>query len=445
MRRSLILILSVCLNLMLGALWFASRHRAAPPSARDSSSIIVTNQGKTLVVVRKQYFAWQELESADYAAYVANLRQIGCPEQTIRDIVIADVNELYAKRILDEVPTPQQQWWRTSPDTNLLAAASAKNVELDQERRTLLTTLLGADWEKALAAQRPLVVLNGPVLGELSPETKNSVQEIIARSQQRTQEYLDAQKAADHPADPAELARIGRQTRTELSQVLNAAQMEEFLLRYSDTASALRAQLRGLELTPDEFRNLFRAADPIEQQLQSLTGDPQTKAVQQAALQTQFAAILKGVLGAERFQAYQQAQDPLWAAAAATANQAGASPEAAQKLYTLNKLIADEQNRIRNDPSLADAQKAGQLIALDKQQQQASDQILGVAPAAAPPVPPLPPDAAPSRTHAYNPGETIDMIAARYGTTPAAILNANPDVNFNGLSRGASIRIPLPQ
>jgi len=40
--------------------------------------------------VRRQFFSWQQLESPDYQTYVANLRDIGCPEQTIRDIIIAD-------------------------------------------------------------------------------------------------------------------------------------------------------------------------------------------------------------------------------------------------------------------------------------------------------------------------------------------------------------------
>jgi LysM repeat protein len=441
MRRSLILVISVCLNLALGAIYLHSRRHSATAHAPEPATIVITNQGKTHVVIRKQYFAWQELESADYAAYVANLREIGCPEQTIRDIVIADVNQLYTKRILEEVPTADQQWWRTTPDTNFLAAASVKTRELDQERRTLLATLLGPDWETALSPQRPLLQLNGPVLGELSAETKNAVQGIIARSQERTQEYLDAQKAAGRATDPAELARIAQQTRTELAQVLTAAQMEEFLLRYSDSATALRAQLRGVELTPDEFRNLFRAADPIEQQLQLAAGDAPDKISQQTALATQLGDLFKSVLGSDRYRAYQLAQDPLYAAAVAAGDQAGASPQAVQKLYALNKLIADEQARIRNNPSLTDDQKTAQLKALDQQQQQASDQILGLAPAE-PPLPPMPAPPAPGPVHAYAPGETIDQIAAMYGVTPAAILNANPDVNFNGLTRGAAIKIP---
>ena len=43
-------------------------------------------------------FRWSQIESGDYRTYIANLRGIGCPEQTIRDLVKADVDSLYASR-----------------------------------------------------------------------------------------------------------------------------------------------------------------------------------------------------------------------------------------------------------------------------------------------------------------------------------------------------------
>jgi hypothetical protein len=47
---------------------------------------------------QRENFQWRQIESADYRTYIANLRAIGCPEQTIRDIIIADVHQVYEKR-----------------------------------------------------------------------------------------------------------------------------------------------------------------------------------------------------------------------------------------------------------------------------------------------------------------------------------------------------------
>src|SRR5687767_8219127 len=43
-------------------------------------------------------FHWSEVESADYKEYIAKLRAVLCPEDTIRDIIVADINKLYAPR-----------------------------------------------------------------------------------------------------------------------------------------------------------------------------------------------------------------------------------------------------------------------------------------------------------------------------------------------------------
>lgn len=438
MRRRLIFVFSAGLNVALAAVLLFSRHHATPPSSPSStnSGPAGTNRVKTQFVLRKQFFTWQQLETPEYPAFIENLRAIGCPEQTIRDIIVADVNQLYLKKRLMEVVMPDQQWWRSAPDTNVIRAANAKILALDQERRELLTTLLGPNWDLAdPTAKRSAVALTGPVLGALPPETRQAVEDIAAQSQQRVQAYLDGQKKLGKPVDPAELARLDKETRNELAQVLNPTQFEEYLLRYSQTASDLRSQLTGLQVTPDEFRNLFRATDPIDQQLQ-LAGT-----AQKGALEQQLENAIKNVLGPDRFQEYLTSQDPAYRDAVALGQQFGASPDVVQSLYELNQATQDELDRIRNDSSLTPEQKAAQLLATQLDQAAARNDLLGLTPAT-PPAPPPPP---PSQFHTFSPGETVNQIAAQYGVTPISILNANPNLDFNNLSRGAPIRIPQSQ
>jgi LysM repeat protein len=402
-----------------------------------------TNKPKTPgVVVRKQFFSWREVESADYPAYIANLRGIGCPEQTVRDIIIADVNQLYGRRRADLIDTPEEQWWRTPPETNFVEAARAKLEGLDQERRTLLTALLGTNWDVPIpATTRQIIPLNGAVLGDLSPETKDAVQKILAHSQERVKAYLDAQKAASQKPDPAELVRLEKQTRSELAQVLNPAQMEEFLLRYSQTAIDMRNRFKTFDVTPDQFRAMFRALDPIELDLAGIVGDPATVASERAAFKKQEDDAIKDALGAERYQAFVQANDPAYQAALKAGQEAGATPDMVQKLYALNKLITQQRAQIQNDPTLTDDQKTAQLAALDQQQQTFGDQILGVQPPP-PPLPPIPQPPPIQAVHTFAPGETMDIIAARYGVSVDAIANANPGMNLNVLSSGTQINIP---
>src|SRR6266498_4352074 len=101
---------SLAANLGLAAGWLISRNHWAKSSevALAEAAHAVQSTGRTNVVVRRQFFSWREVESADYPTYIANLRDIGCPEQTIRDIIIADVNGLYARKRAMELVTGEQ-------------------------------------------------------------------------------------------------------------------------------------------------------------------------------------------------------------------------------------------------------------------------------------------------------------------------------------------------
>src|SRR5436305_6744109 len=97
---------------------------------RKSSSPLV----KTNVVLRRQPFTWSEIESSDYRTYIANLRRGGCPEKTIRDIIVADVNDLYAERIAKEITFPEQKWWLPQPDMDAFESGMSQLRALEAEK-----------------------------------------------------------------------------------------------------------------------------------------------------------------------------------------------------------------------------------------------------------------------------------------------------------------------
>ncbi len=343
--------------------------------------------------MRRQFFSWHELESDDYPTYIANLRDIACPEQTIRDIIIADVNALYARKRAQEILTPGQQWWRSEPDTNVLQAALQKARELEQQRSDLLVRLLGTNWESGDLVNLPRpsrqgVILDGPQLGALPAETKQAIQEANARSADRMEAYLDAQRAAGKVPDPVELAKLRQQTRDDLARVLSPPQLEEFLLRYSQNASDLRAELGQLSyfnVTSNEFRLLFRATDNLDQQIRLLSGtDPDTVA-QRNALDSARENAIKLALGPSRYEEYRDLQDPLYRQAMAQAIQAG-TPEAAASIYEINLAAQTEQDSIRSNTNLTASQKSVELkqLELESTHGQYPRHRPGTAPRAAP-------------------------------------------------------------
>ncbi len=94
--------LSVFLNCVLAILaaWPAVKARVTDRIAVTSCSrenLPSANPGAP-IASQPLTFNWSAVESSDYPTYIANLRAIGCPEPTIRDIIKADVHSLYAAR-----------------------------------------------------------------------------------------------------------------------------------------------------------------------------------------------------------------------------------------------------------------------------------------------------------------------------------------------------------
>ena len=115
MNAKRLLILSLVLNLGLAgaAAWLAKKRStsvAVPNTIQTATKSDLANPkastepkpppNPTVADPAKptQSFDWRMVESEDYKKYIANLRAIGCPEETIRDIIIADVNKLFASR-----------------------------------------------------------------------------------------------------------------------------------------------------------------------------------------------------------------------------------------------------------------------------------------------------------------------------------------------------------
>src|SRR6185295_13015383 len=97
----------IWLVVLNGAIWLMLFHRRTGAKARSAESseaatnVVVTAAARPVapIVVRTNAFEWRQLESEDYRTYINRLRSIGCPEETIRDIVIADLEKLMAPEI----------------------------------------------------------------------------------------------------------------------------------------------------------------------------------------------------------------------------------------------------------------------------------------------------------------------------------------------------------
>ncbi len=98
MKARFILTASLLLNLILFGVVLWLRHQPSEPTLATPSLTTSPETPPTLQPASPQPFRWSQLESSNYPTYIANLRGIGCPELTVREIITADVADLFAPR-----------------------------------------------------------------------------------------------------------------------------------------------------------------------------------------------------------------------------------------------------------------------------------------------------------------------------------------------------------
>ena len=303
---------------------------------------------------------------------------------------------------------------------NLFCCPQSRQAERDRgHRRERRGSALGR--VSRPRPSRPGVVLDGPVLGNLPVDVKQSLQEINAHSEDRMQAYIESQRLQGKAPDPVEMARLRQQTRDELARVLAPGQLEEFLLRYSQYANTLRANLGELQYfnaTPDEFRAVFRATDNIDQQIQLLADSTDPASVQaRKSLEAQRDNAIKTALGQKRYDEYVLLHDPLYREAVLAADQAG-TPEAAKTLYQINLAAASTLDALQTNSDLTTSQKAIEQKQLELDQLKANALATGQQ---------VPPDNQAStqsnqrRMYTLRPGDTPAVIGLIYGVPEGAI------------------------
>ena len=371
------------------ALKGATNAGATPPTSAAPTNFLAPTpreSAKPRLTPANKKFTWQDVQSDSYRIYLENLRLSGCPEDKVRSIALADINELFAQRRLKDAVAQDLPWWRFEANYALATASRfspEKDQQIEEERRELIARLLGPGAVESKQGETTVggvARLTGPVLGRLPPERLSAVQENCNSSYERRQNVLGESFNANKPLNQVDEARMREQTRVELRRVLNAQEMEEFLLRNSNNAFQLREELRGFEPTPDEFRKIFRATDPLDHAMQLEFGGPEALSdKQRERWQRQRDAAIKEVLPPQRHAAYLLIKDPLYRQAQMYAQQYGAPAKTIQPIYEMTKAVESQRQAIINNARLTPEQKAAELQKMNLEQQQRIQRIIGEA------------------------------------------------------------------
>src|SRR5688572_26868288 len=264
---------SVILNGVLAGAFFLWPRPKPNPTSPSSVALELEARAEPEAAQRKssplppatlKAFHWSQLESSDFHLYMANLRGIGCPEETVRDLVIAEINKLYAPKFAALMSQAQHyDYWKPSSRKSREALATQLQA-LRAEKGDLLKALLGVEsdpnerWANITVDE---LVEQGR-FAFLSAEKQKLLRDILARYD------------LNNDTDPR---RTREKRREELAQVLSPEELYQFELRDSNAADSVRGRFGQADLTEEEYKKLFDLRKAYEDEVGAIAdnSDPE--------------------------------------------------------------------------------------------------------------------------------------------------------------------------
>lgn len=264
-----ILVLSVLLNAVLAALIAhelrvrssdGALPQARPPAVTSPVAALPRPATRGQVITNQAGWAW--IESRDLGRLVANLRAVGCPEQTIQDIACLRLCREYRQKLLARTAALEQSipYWRAVPPDH---GRDERNVrqEINEEINTGLEALFGGNGQAIRMRVAGLSEdwLPAPYLTE---EKSRLVRAIGRHYQQLGSELSDPASVPFGYADPQareQILELARQKTAELRQALTPDEYQLYLLHDSPAAQYVRSRLPEAK-SEDEYRVMVRVA-----------------------------------------------------------------------------------------------------------------------------------------------------------------------------------------
>lgn len=306
----------------------------------------VQESAPTVVAVNAP-FRWGDVESADYRVYMANLRAIGCPERTIRDIIVADVDQLFIQRMRERFyPLHQRIWWMLANEEKAKELGDATEKQWDalvNDRKAVLKELIGTEEPYAREDEEESAMHDrarwSHTLDFLPPEkqdrvlslrkaTETAIRELWVTDRELTHEERQQRQQRQHELE----ADRDRQ----LAEALTLDELAEYQLRTSDGANQ-RHRLSRTEFSEEEVRVIATLNTHSGQQQRQVTGDNAEARQRRQEIAHDADAQLQAVLGEARFAEYQRAGDDRFQQISQVVERYGLPEEKAVSVYDLQR------------------------------------------------------------------------------------------------------------
>lgn len=387
-RFAISLALNVVLLGLVAWLWTQRSQRAEVPVASHqgndkalSSNAVRGAQRRLTPAATKgeapEQFDWRAVESENYKQYIANLRSIGCPEETIRDIIIADVNKLFDSRRKDLFPaTNRFEYWKGG---NFLAALldeskMQKEQALNAEKRALLKELLGVDVPDTGDIISGTKTFDA-MLDFLPAEKRTQIMELEQKFAARMAKSMKDIQRGDLEA----FKRLQAEKDEEMLKLLSPDEKFEYDLRMSQSAMMMRMQMGDFETSEQEFRDLFKLRKQFDDEFGAF-GIPPSKPEERerrTTAQKQLDADTRRVLGEDRFLEYKYSDDFARSSFSKIADEFQIPKQKAYKVYDIRDVAQAEAAQVRGNKALTAEERQFKLDQIRATTEQELGNLIG--------------------------------------------------------------------
>lgn len=332
---------------------------------------------------------WNLLEADDYPTFIANLRKIGCPDETIRLLVSAEINEKYNQQMQDMMRSGDDEFkfWATgmNPFGGSFGSKMSDIMALERARQDEVKAALG---EMGVPSNSESWMYGGPAMASyleqnlsfLPEGERDNVMDIYMQYQMKQSEIMMNANGVMLPSDQEAIRAIKQEMNEQLASLMTPEQKKELDLYMSDTANMMRSQLTGFNPTEDEFRSIFEIQQSFDEKYSNQYGmmamTPEEQAAQNAARQEMERSI-RETLGEERFQDYQKSQDYSYRTLAQLSDRLGLETGAADEVYGMQKDIQAAQNQVMGNAEMSMEERAAALREIAEESRSTVEGLLG--------------------------------------------------------------------
>ena len=387
MKISFIIFLSLVVNLIMAALFFRPGHDGSllPEGggpADGLSEVARTTVEKSSVTANQNVavtatgarISWRDLQAAELKVFVGKLRAVNCPEETIKDLALADLNRRYSKQqqyILND--RENQDYWKpyqrkVDPEKQKMRRERMKQIQaLMKEKKALIVELFGVDVEKQRMKEEGYDTDNmgwNPNSLSFLPEAKReAVQKYLDDFNEKEQEFYASVSGSWDADARAKQKKLGEEKIAGLAQFLTPDELREYKLRNSQMASQISSDLHGVDLTRGQYEALFDIRDKYGDSIYNYSdagNDPATiKQIEQNKKDME--AEVAAALGTDKSAELERAQDYNYQQLASLAKHNDLPAETAPKIYDFKQAAEKAAAELRANSNLTAEQRQTEL------------------------------------------------------------------------------------